>query len=72
MAGVADRRTARAGKTAYTSNKLGEAIPVPHDGGCPKKYQQPQLSGNGELPYCAVKGIVTRSKRLPGPPKNLA
>lgn len=61
------------GKVSHTSNKLGEAIPVPHDGGPARKYNQAKLASNGPMPYCAVKGIVTRSKPLPtSNPKNLA
>ena len=65
----------RAGKLSKATNpccKPGEAIPVPHDGGPVKQYQHPVLPGNGPVPSNPYKGIVTRSKQLPGPPDNLA
>lgn len=48
------------------------AVPVPTSGGPVKKYQTPILEGNGAVPANPYKGVVTRTKKLPGPPSNLA
>lgn len=69
---MAKQKSQVTGKTSYASKHLGQAIPAPHDGGPVKRYQHPTLSGNGEVPAVYPKGVVTRSKRLPGPPDNLA
>ena len=66
-----DRQNTR-GKIAHLSDKLGQAVPAPHDGGPVKHYNQAKLARNGELPSNPYKGIVTRGKPLPGEPDNLA
>ena len=71
MAGVKDSKTAR-GRASHASDRVGMVIPTPINNGPVKVYQQPILSGNGPVPANPYKGIVTRSKPLPGEPDNLA
>jgi len=73
MPGVKDSRTSRRPKPSHVADRgNGMVIPTPTSGAPVKVYQHPTLEGNGTIPSGTFKGLVTRTKPIPGTPDELA